>query len=414
MNTNMQRIIAIAGTLIVGLIGIFMFAMAAQPMSGEGRVAQEWVNALCERRIDDLYRLSAVSPATGPLQFHELAQNYLESGIPVPCRGQVDFNLVKNLAVPDSLLSEVKSIRFFSDTMLYGESDDKNMAISLWLYDRGSEWRVWSSFMGPTYDRPAAPEHAEPILDSSSTTIGYARIHAPIMAYKVENGALVGIPIEMQTLSQPWERYEAQLFAGGHRIPPIDNENLLPPEWQADFLPPIGGYIPQQIEQYGVLWFRLPSLNDMPITLAFTAGIAYSGTVKSIFLDVPTTDMIVLKPFNAFADAAFLKIDYDNPEFEVYIDTTGFPSSKFRVECSHFILVLVDNQWLRATDCTLPDGFEEDFLPGETALIKVTFAGYNVLNEDSMASLIYRRTDGEHILRYNLWTYPRLQRGYAR
>ena len=399
-------LIAVIATIIVGLIALFMFAGAAQPLGEQGRTAQRWIEALCAEDVETLWTLSALPPDYDRTFFVERIGTYLRSGeVPFPCVGQVNFNLVRDIAVPSELSAEVTRAVQFSDVELQG-TNAETAYIPLWAYQlTGGEWRIWAGVFGAARARAVGYGELAPILDSNGRSVGSIQIIPPVQVYASGGGALLAIPVRLTTLSRIWERSEAYLYVGQTPARRIDQVWTLPEEWRVDFLPPSGGYMPQNIQQTGRLWFSVSDLNA-PITLAFTATTPFSGTMQSVFLDVPTADIVQTTPFNPFAGAEFAGIEAENPVFTVSIDTTGLLSDQITLECSRFVLVLVTEEWLRGTDCTFTEGFEQTLLPDEQQRVRVTFAGYGATDPAQFKALTYRRRDEGALIRYDLWAAP--------
>jgi hypothetical protein len=137
--------------------------------------------------------------------------------------------------------------------------------------------------------------------------------------------------------------------------------------------------------------------------LAFNATIPYSGTLQSVYLNIPTDSVTEVTPFNPFKSVRFVGLASNNPTFEFEVDTTGLPMSSFRVDCSRFALVMADDTWNRGTDCAFIQGAWQDFLPGEQAKFRITFAGYNIIDAAQIRAVTYRRGEEAQMISYTLW-----------
>lgn len=401
-----QSILMIGATLVVLIIGVAMFALAGQPMTPEAEIAQAWLAALCDDRTDDLYALSAVPAAMDRAQFEQRVQNYRNSGeIPNPCAGQANINLIRAVPVPVSLREQVAEISFFSEATLLGTDGGQRATIPLWLYHQvDGQWLVWSSFLGPTPETPVAPGEIGALLDTNGLMVGTVQITAPAVVYPAANEVWIGIPLNLQSFTRPWEQYRAQLFVGSRPADTFDQAEQLPEEWRTDFLRSTGGYNPQNLQWSGVMWFRTKTLSDS-IVLAFNATVPYSGTLQSTYFTV-SIENDPITPFNPFSEGRFVGIYNDNPIFAFHIDTTGLPTGSITIDCSGFVLVTDNDEWKRGTDCTFPNNGGQVFLPDEQMNVQVTFAGYFITETEQVKSVMYRRTSDAQVIRIPLWQAP--------
>lgn len=404
MKLTRSLVISVAAAVLVLVIGVAMFVSADQPFTEDGVTAQRWVEALCAEDMETLYALSAVQGTWERSAFAERAAAYLRSGeVPFPCVGEVNFNLVRDIAVPLHLVDTVDRAVQFSDVVLQGANDQVAL-LSIWAYRRiGGGWTIWAPIFGATRQGATTFGQIGQVLDGNGLTVGTIQIMPPVEHWQQDGEHLIALPVRLTTYSRVWEHYEAQLYTGQTAARSIERADSLPEAWRADFLPPVGGYLPQHLQRAGRLWFSVPTL-DAPMTLAFTARPPFSGTTRSAFLDVSTTELAPLTLFNPFVSARFVEIAADNPVFEIAIDTADMPNAQIRLECGRFVLVTLSDTWLRGTDCTFTEGLEQTLLPGERLVMRVTFAGYNLGDAALLRALTYRRRDDAITVRYDLWS----------
>lgn len=402
MKVTREAAAAIGLSIIVIVIGGLMFATADQPFTDDGTTAQRWVEALCAEDYDTLYALSAPSITLERADFEQHVHDYLRSGeVPFPCAGQVDFNLVRDIAVPRFLVDTVDRAVYFSQVRL--ENTDQFALIPLWAYhQRGGEWTIWSSVYGAAREGALPLGEAAHVLDGNGLSIGSIQIIAPPEIYVTEGAALIALTARLTTFSRVWEHYEAQLYVGQVAARRVERPEELLEEWRGDFLPPVGGYLAQNFQQTGRLWFSAAEV-EAPVTLTFTATAPYTGTIQSAFLDVPLTETAPLEPFNPFGEVDFVGIERDNPIFAVALDAADLPSNQMRIECGRFVLILANDEWKRGTDCTFTEGGEQTLLRGERLTARVTFAGYTLTDPEQFRALTYRRRDEAFVIPYTLW-----------
>lgn len=402
MKLDLRQGLIIVVTVIVGLIGIAMFALAGTPMTSEASTAQAWVEALCEGRLSDLFRLSAVPDGVDEAEFVTMSQTYLESGeVPQPCVGQVNLNLVRTSAVPSSLSGSVERVRVFNDVELIGESAGQRAMLPLWVYlYADGHSAVWANYFAATPELPVALGESATLVDANGLLVGYAGISAPVKVYQTEQQTLIGIDLDLQTVSRPWEWYTAQLFVDGKRATPIGFPDQLPEEWRGGMLNPNGEYTPQNLQFSGTFWFSADS--DGAMMLAFTARPPFGGTMRAAYMDVPVDVRDSISPFDPFSDARMVITPDGNVVFETVIDMTGLDAPELILECGRFALVLASADWLRPIDCAFPEGGSQHVLAGERLNVRVTFGGANV-TADQIESLMYRRQYNNQTIRYVLW-----------
>jgi hypothetical protein len=296
----------------------------------------------------------------------------------------------------------VDSVRFFGQVNLHSDESDYSASLPLWLYHTADGWRVWATFMGMTPERAAAAGETATVLDANGAALATIRVAPPATVYQSEGEALVGVPVELQTLSKPWEYYEARLYIANHRAQAVEHEEQLLEELHGGFLAPQGNYSPQNLHQSGTFWFHTNAVTA-PMYLTFVAQVPYSGAVQAVYLEVPVEGAAQVTPFNPFASADLIGVTDGSPTFALHIDTTGLVADVMRVECSRFVLITVADEWKRATDCSFAQGGWEDFLPDEQAQIMVRFAGYGITGVEQIKALMYRRGENEDVVRYTLW-----------
>jgi hypothetical protein len=403
MSATVKTGVVIGAAVLVAIIGVLMFATAGQPLTDESETAIAWINALCNRRADDLYALSLVPEGVDAAAFREQVDAYLSTGeIPQPCIVEVNYNLIRTLVVPASLTGRVDSVRFFGQVSMHSDESDYSANMPIWLYHTGDGWRVWATFLGMTPERPTAAGDTATVLDVNGSALATIRISPPVTFYASEGGVLVGVPVDLQTLSKPWEYYEARLYVDNHRALAVEHVDQLPEELRQDYLSAQGNYSPQNLHQSGTFWFSADAAAP-PMFLTFVAQVPYSGAVQAVYLEVPVDSATVMSPFNPFVGANLIEITDSSPAFVLHIDTAGLPAGQVRVECSRFILITVANEWKRATDCTFAQGGWEDFLPDEQTQVTVRFVGYGITGEDQIKGLMYRRGENDDLVRYTLW-----------
>lgn len=392
--------------LTIAIIGLawLIFSAAGQPMTGEAAAVEQYVDALCTADFDALYEVAAVPDHMSAEIFTSRAQAYLASGeIPQPCNGAANLNLVRHLPVPRDFDPRVTEIRLFQHIDLYTE-DNGHVVLPLWVFRwQDGRWRVRPDFLGPVVEQPIASGELAAITDLNGIGAGYLQITGKARIYEQSSGALIGVPVSMRTLTRQWEFFDARLFMNDQQTLPLDNSDLLPENEHLDFISARGGYVPQNFELTGILWFRTNEIHE-PVTLSFTAYAARSAAPPAAFLSVelPATGETI-KPFNPFTAVEYAGIFDGNATFRVLIDATGLPTSQLSVACTSFVIETQSERWLRATECGFaPDVWTQLLLPGERIRADIRFVGYN-LTENDLMGLSYRSQDNDNVTRFELW-----------
>lgn len=405
-----QHVFTILLALAVIGFGFAVFAEAGRPMRGDSPALRAWANAYCERDYDTLYAMTYTPEHVERDEFALLAAQYAEQqGVHSGCNAEVIVHQARNTAVPAALRDSLLVARYFPEVDFHiTPVQVRTLGFTVVMTTTG-EWQIYVPFITPTQEHRVAVGANETLIDHDAMPVGYVVVRDEATVLTAESGYLLGVPLTLQTLGQPWVSYRIQLLTDRTTAPPVVFRDQLPAEYQPGFLSADGGTIGQNLTLENTVWFRVDDL-DAVFTLGITAAIEpWDVSPTHYFTVTPGTPQAGMQAggdgFSPFAGVELVEDTGAEMIFEVTFDTTGMTADDLALRCDSFVLQIGET-WFTPGFCDFkPDAGTLFLAPDERVRAAIWYAtGTLTAESDAAPRLVYRMIEDFSLRVFDLWT----------
>lgn len=404
-----QQIWTIALAIVVIGFGFAVFVEAGRPMRQDSPALREWATAYCERDYDKLYAMTFVPEHVERDEFASLAAQYADQQqIRSGCYAEVVVHQARNTAVPAALRELILAARYFPEVDFYIDPTRRRVLGFTTVMTQSGEWLVYAPFITPTQEYRTEIGHTETLIDQDGLPVGYAMVREEATVLPAEAGHLLGVPLTVQTLGDPWMNYRIQLFTDRAAAVPVIFRDQLPGDYQSGFLAPNGGSVGQNLTLDAFVWFVVDDL-DSALTLSVTAVTEAWDVSPTHYFTVTPPDVLPepgddMPGFSPFADVQLVDTTGGEMSFEVTFDTEDMPRDDIALACNSFVLQ-IGEEWHTPGFCDFkPDVGTLFLVPDERVTAAIWYTIGDLPDEtDAAPRLVYRMIENYSLQVFDLW-----------